>query len=81
MTVTVDSTIRGVDGLTMADAFNPEPIVYLSVTVPKFPNLFIVNGVRGKAHDILMTGRANIDELGNWAAGPALPSVLHSKFH
>ncbi|OCK82817.1 cyclohexanone monooxygenase [Lepidopterella palustris CBS 459.81] len=39
--------VRGVDGVTMADEFNPEPYVYLAVTVPKFPNYFIINGVRG----------------------------------
>jgi hypothetical protein len=40
--------IRGVNGVKMSDEFTPEPRVYLSVTVPKFPNYFIVNGVRGQ---------------------------------
>lgn len=40
--------VTGVDGVKMADEFDPEPRVYLSVTVPKFPNYFIVNGVRGQ---------------------------------
>lgn len=40
--------VRGVDNILMADAFDPEPQVYLSVAVPKFPNYFIVNGVRGQ---------------------------------
>lgn len=31
----------------MKDEFDPEPQVYLAVTVPKFPNYFLVNGVRG----------------------------------
>jgi hypothetical protein len=31
----------------MAEEFKPEPKVYLAMTVPKFPNYFIVNGVRG----------------------------------
>lgn len=31
----------------MADEFDPEPQVYLATTVPKFPNYFIINGVRG----------------------------------
>lgn len=39
--------VRGIDGVTMKDEFDPEPYVYLAVTVPKFPNYFIVNGVRG----------------------------------
>lgn len=33
----------------MAEEFDPEPNVYLAVTVPKFPNYFVVNGVRGKS--------------------------------
>lgn len=39
--------IQGVDGITMAEAFNSEPQVYLATTVPKFPNYFVINGVRG----------------------------------
>ncbi len=39
--------VRGVGGVSMADEFNPEPHVYLAATVPKFPNYFVVNGVRG----------------------------------
>lgn len=39
--------VIGADGVNMADEFNPEPHVYLAVTVPKFPNYFVVNGVRG----------------------------------
>lgn len=39
--------VRGVNGVTMEDEFNPEPIVYLGLTMPKFPNLFTINGVRG----------------------------------
>jgi hypothetical protein len=31
----------------MAEAFQPEPRVYLATTVPKFPNYFVINGVRG----------------------------------
>ncbi|KAJ5951521.1 uncharacterized protein N7479_009934 [Penicillium vulpinum] len=39
--------VSGVNSAIMADEFNPEPKVYLAVTVPKFPNYFIVNGPRG----------------------------------
>ncbi|KAF2713478.1 cyclohexanone monooxygenase [Pleomassaria siparia CBS 279.74] len=39
--------VYGVNGVSMADEFNPEPNVYLAVTVPKFPNYFVINGVRG----------------------------------
>ena len=43
----VPSTIIGQEGADMAAEFNPEPKVYLAMTVPKFPNYFVVNGVRG----------------------------------
>lgn len=39
--------VLGVAGVNMADEFDPEPNVYLAVAVPKFPNYFVVNGVRG----------------------------------
>ena len=39
--------VRGVNGVTMQDEFNPAPQVYLAMAVPKFPNYFVVNGVRG----------------------------------
>ena len=39
--------VIGKNGVSMKDEFNPEPQVYLAMTVPKFPNYFIINGVRG----------------------------------
>lgn len=39
--------LRGINGVSMRDEFDPEPNVYLSMAVPKFPNYFVVNGVRG----------------------------------
>ena len=39
--------VLGVDGINMAEAFEPEPYSYLGMTVPKFPNYFTVNGIRG----------------------------------
>jgi cation diffusion facilitator CzcD-associated flavoprotein CzcO len=39
--------VLGSGGVSMAEEFDPEPYVYLGVTVPKFPNYFVVNGVRG----------------------------------
>lgn len=41
------SEVKGVKGVSMADEFTPEPQVYLATTVPKFPNYFVINGVRG----------------------------------
>jgi cation diffusion facilitator CzcD-associated flavoprotein CzcO len=42
-------TVKGVDGVSMAKEFSQArgPQVYLATTVPKFPNYFVVNGVRG----------------------------------
>jgi len=31
----------------MREEFDPEPQVYLGLTVPLFPNYFIINGPRG----------------------------------
>lgn len=45
--VPLTSEVRGVGGVTMKDEFDPEPKVYLAMTVPKFPNYFVVNGPRG----------------------------------
>lgn len=39
--------VTGVNGAKMSDEFNPEPQVYLAMAAPKFPNFWIVNGVRG----------------------------------
>ncbi|KAH5723270.1 hypothetical protein HBI17_248100 [Parastagonospora nodorum] len=40
-------TITGTDGVNMRDEFDPDPNVYLALAVPKFPNYFVINGVRG----------------------------------
>lgn len=45
--IIVYSTLKGVEGVSIADEFDPEPKVYLAMAVPKFPNYFVVNGVRG----------------------------------
>ncbi|KIW11199.1 hypothetical protein PV08_10499 [Exophiala spinifera] len=39
--------VFGVDGADMHQEFDPEPVVYLAMAVPKFPNYFTINGVRG----------------------------------
>lgn len=73
--LTWSSEVKGANGVTMAEEFDPEPQCYLAVTVPKFPNYFVVNGVRGKGRRfqayVLL---ANLHQ-GNWANGSALPSV------
>lgn len=62
-------------GVTMKDEFNPEPQVYLAVTVPKFPNYFVVNGVRGTSGSLPLQHQTPAHTTaGNWAQGSALPS-------
>lgn len=41
--------VKGMNGVSMEEEFKQEqgPQVYLATTVPKFPNYFVVNGVRG----------------------------------
>lgn len=39
--------VLGVNSANMHDEFDPEPQVYLGMTVPKFPNYFTSNSVRG----------------------------------
>ncbi|KAK5173627.1 uncharacterized protein LTR77_002308 [Saxophila tyrrhenica] len=39
--------VYGTNGANMRQEFDPEPQVYLAMSVPKFPNYFVVNGVRG----------------------------------
>jgi cation diffusion facilitator CzcD-associated flavoprotein CzcO len=39
--------IVGRDGLTLADAWTPRPNAYLSVSIPEFPNFFMLNGPNG----------------------------------
>jgi cation diffusion facilitator CzcD-associated flavoprotein CzcO len=48
----VDAFLRpmeviGRDGITLADAWDPRPNAYLSVSIPDFPNLFLLNGPNG----------------------------------
>ncbi|KIW87486.1 uncharacterized protein Z519_11809 [Cladophialophora bantiana CBS 173.52] len=39
--------ITGVDGAVMQDEWKETPNIYLSITAPKFPNYFVVNGPTG----------------------------------
>ena len=39
--------VIGVDGTDLDDVWSPSPIAYLSVMVPGFPNLFMLNGPNG----------------------------------
>ena len=39
--------VTGRDGVSLDDAWDPRPVAYLSVSVPGFPNLFLLNGPNG----------------------------------
>ncbi len=39
--------VIGVDGQTLESAWSPRPNAYLSMTVPGFPNFFLINGPNG----------------------------------
>lgn len=39
--------VIGVDGQTLEDAWTPRPLAYLAITIPGFPNLFMLNGPNG----------------------------------
>lgn len=39
--------VTGRDGVTLAQAWDPRPVAHLSVTMPDFPNLFLLNGPNG----------------------------------
>jgi cation diffusion facilitator CzcD-associated flavoprotein CzcO len=39
--------VIGRDGVTLADAWAQRPIAYLSISIPDFPNLFMLNGPNG----------------------------------
>lgn len=40
-------TIAGRDGVTLTEAWTPRPNAYLSISMPDFPNLFMLNGPNG----------------------------------
>jgi len=40
-------TVVGRDGVTLADAWAARPSAYLSISIPDFPNLFLLNGPNG----------------------------------
>lgn len=41
------ATVKGLDGYDLEDFWNPDPKAYLSITMPRFPNLFFLNGPNG----------------------------------
>jgi len=40
-------TVTGRGGVTLAQAWDPRPSAYLSISIPDFPNLFMLNGPNG----------------------------------
>ncbi|HUD93954.1 NAD(P)/FAD-dependent oxidoreductase [Sphingobium sp.] len=41
------TTVTGRDGLSLDDAWTPRPTAYYAVTIPGFPNFFMLNGPTG----------------------------------
>ena len=41
------ATVSGIDGVTLDEVWDPAPVAHLSVCVPGFPNLFLLNGPNG----------------------------------
>jgi cation diffusion facilitator CzcD-associated flavoprotein CzcO len=39
--------VVGRNGLTLEEAWNPRPVAYLSISIPDFPNFFMLNGPNG----------------------------------
>jgi cation diffusion facilitator CzcD-associated flavoprotein CzcO len=39
--------LSGRDGVTLEEAWDPRPVAYLSVSIPDFPNFFMLNGPNG----------------------------------
>ena len=39
--------VTGRDGRTLAEAWADRPVAYLSISIPEFPNLFLLNGPNG----------------------------------
>lgn len=39
--------IVGRDGVTLSEVWDPRPVAYLSISIPGFPNLFMLNGPNG----------------------------------
>ena len=39
--------LTGRGGITLEQAWHPRPVAYLSVSIPEFPNLFMLNGPNG----------------------------------
>lgn len=39
--------VTGRDGVRLSDAWDPRPNAYLSISIPDFPNLFLLNGPNG----------------------------------
>lgn len=70
--------VTGRGGVTLADAWSPRPNAYLSITMPDFPNFFMLNGPNGPVGNFLAHrgGRAPVRlhrRSRRAAAEPAVP--------
>ena len=41
------TTVLGLDGVNLNDVWADHPVAYLSISVPRFPNFFMLNGPNG----------------------------------
>jgi cation diffusion facilitator CzcD-associated flavoprotein CzcO len=53
-------TVVGEDSLKLDDVWNPRPYAYMSIMVPKFPNLFLLNGPNGPVGNFSLIDVAEI---------------------
>ncbi len=52
--------VTGQDGLVLNEAWSPRPFAYMSIMVPKFPNLFMLNGPNGPVGNFSLIDVAEI---------------------
>lgn len=64
-------TVRGLDGVLLDDVWKERPSAYLSVTVPGFPNLFMLNGPNSPV------GNFSLIRTGEMACGYLVKLVEH----
>ena len=52
--------VTGRDGRTLAEAWADRPVAYLSISIPEFPNLFLLNGPNGPVGNFSLIGVAEL---------------------
>jgi cation diffusion facilitator CzcD-associated flavoprotein CzcO len=52
--------VAGEDGVTLEDAWADRPVAYLSISIPQFPNFFMLNGPNGPVGNFSLIGVAEL---------------------